>query len=1235
MDTNLSGAGFRSIRVLFTEGTVGGLTDRELLERFNARDGDGAESAFAGLVERHGPMVLRVCRTLLRDAHLAEDAFQATFLILALKAGSIRGRDSLTSWLYSVAYNVAATARSSAARRRSHELRAAQRKSLAFTEDAPDDLGLVIHAELDRIPERYRAVIVLCCLDGLTQDQAAQQLGWPLGTVQSRLARGRQRLRDRLARRGLTPADAGLILPLSSKAAQSALPATLASSTVRLGLTIGAARVLAMGSVPVAVEKLVRRVVRTMLANKVLTTGAAALLAAAMIATGAAVYAYQAARPDPATARSGVMVKPDGTTVTGSHDGLLSLTGVVRMPDGSPAVRATVRAFTGLDKTSAVARTDDAGRFELQDVFGNGCRLHASSADGSDQTVLTVRSGVTRSALAAPLELSLLPAVAHRVTVLSQGRPVAGAHVVALGLDFEVQGVTGQDGTLRLLLPANERLSELVAWHPTLGVNGKHDLADRPRKWATELSLLPSGPLRIRAVDALGKPVGGLELGASVRTEDSDWIVAKRIDALHVRTDALGTAIMPWTPRENLRHVDVSILGSDWKLDETDLTRIKTGMITVHARREITVRGRLIMPDRADAEGILVTGFGVGPTSNGHIPYARARRDGTFELSIPSDHNYIIGLDDVKWASDPWVGMILVNDTAKPAEVTMRVYPATPVTVKVTRGPRREPVALASVNLTSKGQVNWSDRKTGVKISGSSGGVRTWLTTDADGVARAGVGKGEHVLRLSSGDWNEERTVEVTSATPVEIEFHRSWNGKRRITGRLMLNGAPFAPSEALVARAWGTPPTSHQLPPAFEPVVKANGSFEVAFDAESASLFFVDRDRQRSGFAGPVHGDAKVDVIMEPTATYTGVLVDDNAQPVAGVTLEMCVKTSESFTKPVAVQQTDRAGRFRFTGVPSKVALRFNIRRQPDQPECYIANDDPIFKPGEIRENDQLKVRPYNSESGTSRVVAPLATTVEKTCRDARAGGMRAVVALLGDDSGDTSRTIDQLFDYENERTRAVLSYLTMRVDAARQKSDAAVLAEYGWPRPGPGEIVLVALDGDQKMIANQRITTNQVATAVGIGADFLKLHRPPSRDALTLLAEARNDAKRSGRRVWLIYGGPRCSPCFRLARWIEDHHATLDKDYVVVKLMGGVDEHVTEAIDGLPIQDGDGIPWFAFTEPDGAVLAISRGALGNIGFPASVEGIGHFRRMLDGTVQRMTSDEVDRLINSLSSSR
>lgn len=172
---------------LFTDGTTASLSDEQLLERFASGDGDAAERAFAGLVERHGAMVFHACRSVLRDSHDAEDAFQATFIILALKAATIRGRQSLASWLYSVAYNTAATARAAAERRRIHEARASGNRSPLFFNKPSDDLDAAIHEELERIPERYRSVLVLCYLEGLTQHQAAERLGCPVGTVQSRL----------------------------------------------------------------------------------------------------------------------------------------------------------------------------------------------------------------------------------------------------------------------------------------------------------------------------------------------------------------------------------------------------------------------------------------------------------------------------------------------------------------------------------------------------------------------------------------------------------------------------------------------------------------------------------------------------------------------------------------------------------------------------------------------------------------------------------------------------------------------------------------------------------------------------------------------------------------------------------------------------------------------------------------------------------------------------------------
>lgn len=192
------------IRTLYDAGTATGLTDGQLLERFATRHGEGAELAFATLVERHGAMVLRACRGILRDDHEAMDAFQATFLVLVRKGGSLWVRDSLGPWLHRVACRAAGRARSSALRRRAAERRAAEAVESRNGGDI-EELLSAVHEEIDRLPERYRSTVVLCDLEGRTCEEAARHLGCPVGTVGSRLSRGRRRLRDRLSRRGLAP----------------------------------------------------------------------------------------------------------------------------------------------------------------------------------------------------------------------------------------------------------------------------------------------------------------------------------------------------------------------------------------------------------------------------------------------------------------------------------------------------------------------------------------------------------------------------------------------------------------------------------------------------------------------------------------------------------------------------------------------------------------------------------------------------------------------------------------------------------------------------------------------------------------------------------------------------------------------------------------------------------------------------------------------------------------------
>jgi RNA polymerase sigma factor (sigma-70 family) len=212
----------QELATLFNVGVTAKLTDGQLLERFGTRRDEAGELAFAAIVERHGPMVFRTCRNLLRNHADAQDAFQATFLILVRCGGALWVRDSLGPWLHRVACRVAMRAKIASVRRLSVEQRSST-KAPQFSEDArSDDLAGIVQEELDRLPDRYRIPIVLCDLEGRTYEEAARHVGCPVGSVKSRLARGREQLRGRLSRRGIAPV-ASLVAALASSEATAAI----------------------------------------------------------------------------------------------------------------------------------------------------------------------------------------------------------------------------------------------------------------------------------------------------------------------------------------------------------------------------------------------------------------------------------------------------------------------------------------------------------------------------------------------------------------------------------------------------------------------------------------------------------------------------------------------------------------------------------------------------------------------------------------------------------------------------------------------------------------------------------------------------------------------------------------------------------------------------------------------------------------------------------------------------
>ena len=273
----------RRLRGVLAARETAGLTDAGLWERY-VRERD--EAAFETLLRKHGPMVLGVCRRILRNEQDAEDAFQATFLVLVRKAASLSSPRTLANWLHGVARRTALEARSSAARRRARE--AALLPRTVTADDPWDDLRPVLDHELGRLAEKYRIAVVLCDLEGKTRKEVARQLGWAEGTVASRLARGRRILAKRLARRGF--AGALVAAALANGAAPACVPSALLDSTITAASFSAARAAAPNGVLSGTVAALTEGVLKSMLLGKLksaiavfLVIGFATLSAGALI----------------------------------------------------------------------------------------------------------------------------------------------------------------------------------------------------------------------------------------------------------------------------------------------------------------------------------------------------------------------------------------------------------------------------------------------------------------------------------------------------------------------------------------------------------------------------------------------------------------------------------------------------------------------------------------------------------------------------------------------------------------------------------------------------------------------------------------------------------------------------------------------------------------------------------------------------------------------------------------
>jgi RNA polymerase sigma factor (sigma-70 family) len=995
------GAALGYLNRLFAEGTLSGLSDDQLLDRFLAtRDG----TAFEALMARYGPMVFRVCRAVLRNPIDAEDAFQATFLVLVKKARTLRGRANLGGWLYLIAYRVAIQANAAAARRRVQERRAGEMSAMTTSHDPiiPDELLPALHEEIARLPEKIRLAVVLCDLQGIPQEQAAESLRLSERTLRRRLADGRERLKARLGRRGMGCSGA-VLAAVRLRDAGTVVPPAWRESTLRAALDLVNSTAGA-GAVSVAAQSLTHEVLKMMFVQR-LTLAAAAMLGAGLMAWAASAALISRGDEPPRTpAATARRAAPQPSVEADPRDavGSFPVRGQVLDPDGKPVAGAGVYVRHNAEprwgendpmaarQKGRVAVTDAVGEFHFE--------LDKRASDGSYYSSVTgwhkaqiavaepgfapawVEAGdmVKRGEMVLRLVRDDVP-VRGRV-LDSQGRPVAGV-VVRVRAIWEVTGGVDLDAML-----ASGAVDENM---PQMARRYGEALGSAAPNWQADPAPLWPGGRNSWATGADGRfEVRGIGRDRIARLEFHGGGVADgTLDVMARPAKAPPRA----RPLPSLRR---EVATKD--RDAAFLGLYPQGTQLVGATFDY-----IAGPTKPITGVVRLKGFGkpvegaiVRAADPGSHTAVTARTDaaGRFSLDgVPKGEFYQIQVSPRQGIDSFLRRWEIINDTEglKPVEVAVEVPPGVIVTGRLIDKVTGRVVPPADVEYTkapdnvangdSLGFSRLADTVFGLTVPPGRGmivGAAAVEEKDDPYVAAHLKAADRRNNTLEDRLYSHEvvghhtyRFIDVPAGSgplAVDLELTPGPSRAGRLTGP---DGRPVVGALAygLSARDWSGTGRSRALDA---------DTFEVGGlePGHPRLLVFTHGARKLVGAAvlkdEDLKSNAPLEVKLFPAGAITGRLVDDDGLPWAGATLDVWMSDPDrppslgfgcAFGEKVTA---DAQGRFRVEafvpGVETEVTIAVRLGVQLDGGNALRK---PALKPGELRELGEVKVKEIHQQ--------------------------------------------------------------------------------------------------------------------------------------------------------------------------------------------------------------------------------------------------------------------------------
>jgi hypothetical protein len=838
------------------------------------------------------------------------------------------------------------------------------------------------------------------------------------------------------------------------------------------------------------------------------------------------------------------------------------------------------------------------------------------------------------------LQLTLKkPVKKKRVRVTSNGQPVANATVkVELGVLQSSQAQTDAEGVAQFHLLDEQEISDVFAWTDDRRVGG-YTLSRGPSRdpnaeeFPVELS--DCRDLRIRFIDENEAPVPGVPFTMQIATPPPHYNYIGTNDEFHLTSDASGEAVLHWLPDWERHHAYPEVHTNAWFIDG-EPPQITGDTYIVRLNKS---RPRKMIEGRVTSTVTSPAGFQVELSSfqGERENYSDSRRaftdaDGRFSIDVLPEIKYCGWVLDSRWVAKT-IDLIPYSpglDQTKSPEFV--VTAGEPVEITATTGKSKKPYRNLQLYFRREHDFQWQEN--GETRNGSSG-PQWWAKTNERGRATTITAPGELNVSVYSPQWRTEQSIDVKPNEPARVTLHREVDEKRALTGRVTSADTLPVPLESVTVQIASIDGANQDEQ---DVLCDANGTFRFETLGTQLAVYAATSDNAAAGSAAITDLDQPIEVQLHPTLTLRGQLFSDGGQPRPHHRLivhpriesgEQNVNASfRRFFEPRRYELlTDDEGKFSIANVPCQTPLNiFADSIESNSDTAFL--DEILLEPGESRDLTLKFTSSHNLESEQ-----PLAERFASSLRDCQLGGYRPLLILAAaSPSGPVAEFVHDSFR-NDDKNPAVYDYMQIMAVAELEKlteADAAFLKDHGFDFPDADRITAILLDTEGKPLATLPLDPRD-AYAAATAADFLREHAPPRADAEQKWTNAFAEAKRTNRRVWVRVSQRYCGPCFRLARWLDDQHELLAKDYVLLKVDDAHDIHGPKFAKRLTRGNRHGVPFHAIFDANELLLIDSAGPLGNIGFPASPEGQRHLEKMLTTTRQELTDADINELLDSL----